>query len=1513
MSGEASREEQDGIAIIGIAARMPGAPDVDSFWRNLCAGVESISGFSEAELIQSGQDLTSIRHPDFVAAKGILEDVDLFDANFFGIAPREAELMDPQHRLMMECAWEAMEHAGHDPAAFPGRIAVFTSAGMNTYFPFNLLPNRELMERVGGFQLSIFNDKDFVPTRIAYAMNVDGPGVDIGTACSSSLVSLHFACQHLLTYQADMVLVGAVTVHLPQKVGHVAQEGAAYSPDRHCRPFDATPSGLIDGNGMATIVLKRLADALADGDTVHAIVKGTAINNDGSRKLGYTAPSIDGQAKVIIEAQAMAQCDPDSITYVEAHGTATPLGDPVEVAALAQAFRAGTKRTGYCGLGSVKSNIGHVDKAAGLAGLIKTALALKHEKIPPTLHFKAPNPKLNLPQTPFYVVDRLTPWPRDPDRPRRAGVSSFGVGGTNAHAILEEPPLPNPGSASRPVQLLSISAKSEAALQQATENLAAFLKAQPNVDLADVCHTLHRGRSAFAWRRAVPCTNVAEALAALCSGQNGRYGEPGDRRVGFLFPGQGSQYVGMAQGLYAQEPIFRAQVDACAQLLEPDLGLDIRALLFPSDDDRANAGERLGRTEFTQPALFIIEYALARLWMAWGIQPTAMIGHSLGEYVAACLSGVFSLEDALKVIAARGRLMQAMAPGAMLSVAAPWADMTAWLTEGLDLAAANAPQQSVVSGPEAAISALQAQLASAGIAATRLHTSHAFHSAMMEPALAPFLAVLRGVRLNAPTIPFVSNVTGTWITPEQATAQDYWAEQLRRPVRFAEGIAQLLNDGVELLVEIGPGRTLGGLAAQAERNTPTPCVASLPTARETRTDHAVLLSALAEFWTRGGTVNWAAFYQDQRRLRLPLPTYPFQRRRYWIDASPRQATTRGDAAPATAKGTDPAGWFYRPVWHQEAPLPTSAPDAARWLLFADSHGVSDAMAADIAGSVVTVRHGAAFAVEGPSSYTLDPSRADDFTRLCDELMAADRFPDKIAFLWTYGATGATAAAADSLTFLILALHWLALDRPVELVLIADRMCDIAGETQIDPAQAALLGLMRTLPWELPMVRGRAIDLPAITKAADTRQLARMLLREAGVAAPQSLTAWRGGQRWGHGLAPLSLPMHVGGGLIKADGVYVVMGGLDALALGFTRRLAEHGPVRLALVGHSPDPHELSASAAVAELIAKGCPVEIIPVDVGDPATLDGAFQRIENRFGPINGVIHCADMGDGRLVRLIKDLERAPLAPLAEQLQTAQSLATCLEGRAVDFCLIMSSLAADIGGIGQTAHAMAAAGLDAFAHHQGWMVLNWDQWTAETTTQATGPARLAITPTEGLECFHRLLASEIQGRILIATTDPRHRLALLGTASENSRDRTSPAGPTSGHQRPDLAVAYVAPRTAVERALADLWQDVLGITQVGIHDNFFDLGGHSLYATQLVSRLRQIFGMNVELDRFFAAPTIAGFAAAMDTPAATPSPEPDLTALLDRLDTMTEAEVEALLASGDLPDELLASLGSVER
>ncbi len=908
------REPQECIAIVGMAGRFPQAANLEEFWRNLRAGRESISFFRDEPL-----QWLPLEHapraddPRYVRARGVLERPEWFDAAFFGMNPKEAGLMDPQHRVFLECAWEALENAGCNPDTYDGLIGVFAGASMNTYLLTNLMTNRDLIADFGMFSTLIMNDGDFVPTRVSYKFNLRGPSLNVQTACSTSLVAVALAAQNLLGFRCDVALAGGVSITFPATRGQFHLEGGILSHDGHCRAFDAAASGTVLGDGAGVVVLKRLSDAIHDGDRICAVIKGTAINNDGAAKIGYTAPSSDGQAEVIAMAHAEAGFAPETVSYVEAHGTGTPLGDPIEIAGLTKAFGLDGRGGHFCGLGSVKSNIGHLDIGAGVAGLIKTVLALQHRELPPSLHFATPNPKLDLANTPFYVNGALRPWqPARPGAPLRAGVSSFGIGGTNAHVALEEAPAVESSGPAWPQQLLLLSAKTPAALAAMAEKLAAHLAAMADADagLADVAYTLQVGRKVFGCRRAVVAGRAAEAVASLraagAPGAVNRSAAPGT--LAFLFPGQGAQAVNMARGLYETETDFRATVDRCSGLLRTPLAIDLRQVLFPEPDKAEAAAQLLNQTHLTQPAMFVIEYALAQLWMGWGFKPAALLGHSLGEYVAATIAGVFTLEDALALVAERARLMQAQPAGAMLAIRQTEAQVAAFLGENLALAAVNAPGLCVVSGPFDAVEAVEKRLAAGAISFQRLATSHAFHSAMMEPVVAPLTALLRRLKLRPPQIPWISNVTGTWITPEQATSADYWATHLRRPVRFADGVGELIKAGHTVLLEVGPGRVLTGLARQhpAAGGGAVTMAATLGRAASGGSDLGAVLHALGELWVAGLVPDWrGGFHRDERRRIVALPTYPFERKRCWVEPGAALAIA-GPRGAAEATGTDVA-------------------------------------------------------------------------------------------------------------------------------------------------------------------------------------------------------------------------------------------------------------------------------------------------------------------------------------------------------------------------------------------------------------------------------------------------------------------------------------------------------------------------------------------------------------------------------------------------------------------------------
>lgn len=912
----------DGIAIVGMAGRFPGARDVAQFWANLCAGRESIATFTDEQLLAAGVTPEDFNDPSYVRCRAILDEPDCFDAEFFGVTARDAALMDPQHRLFLECCWHALENAGQSPRQ-GGSVGVFASSSLNTYALRQVLGNRRAIAeftrqfQADGYNILLGADKDYLATRVAYKLNLRGPALTIQTACSSSLVAVAQACSALQLYQCDAALAGGVSLSFPQERGHLYQEGAIASADGHCRAFDAAAQGTVFGAGCGIVLLKRLEDALRDRNGIYAVIRSTAVNNDGADKMSYSAPSQNGQTEVIALAHALAGVTADSISYVEAHGTGTPLGDPVEVGALTEAFRTTTSRTTFCGLGSLKTNVGHLEAAAGVTGLIKAALALRHRFLPASLHFQAPNPGLNLAASPFYVNAAGKPWD-DVPLPRRAGVSSFGVGGTNAHAVLEEAPAHEPSGTSRSHELLVLSAKTPAALATMGTNLADWLAAPPphvvpdgSRLLADVAFTLQCGRQALPHRRAVVARDAAEAEAGL-RGAAPKQASTGsapttEPEVIFLFPGQGAQQPGMGRELYENEPVFRAGVDHCAEGFQQLLGFDLRAILYPAEATPPAVNEKhpLDDTRVTQPAIFAVEYALAALWQSWGIKPAVVIGHSIGEYVCAVLAGTFTLEHALGLLAKRAQLMHNLPRGSMLAVRLAGEELAPELPPDVSIAAYNSDRLCTVSGPSASLKRFQAALESRKIACRPLPTSHAFHSAMMEPIVPDFTAAVAAVTRENPRLRWLSTCTGTWMNAENTMDASYWARQLRGPVRFAGALDAVADDPRYVMLEVGPGQSLSQLVRQHPRRPPGQVVAtSLGTSGDSGGGVRSMLAALGQMWVAGVNPDWEQFHAGRQRLRVPLPPYPFARTRHWAEPVPDNDATSPHAAAGTAPATN---------------------------------------------------------------------------------------------------------------------------------------------------------------------------------------------------------------------------------------------------------------------------------------------------------------------------------------------------------------------------------------------------------------------------------------------------------------------------------------------------------------------------------------------------------------------------------------------------------------------------------
>ncbi|MFJ6808095.1 SDR family oxidoreductase [Streptomyces anulatus] len=1442
------------IAVVGIGCRFPGADGPGAFWRNLRDGTESVTFFDEEQLTAAGVPEALRADPDFVPAQAVLTDEFGFDAGFFGINPREADIMDPQHRLMLACAWEALEDSGRRPDRPGGKVGVFAGGYRSDY----LRHVRTDGDAAAEFARDVANDSDYLATRISYKLNLTGPSVTVQTACSTSLVAVHLACQSLLLGESDTALAGGATVRSGQQRGYVFQRGGILSSDGHCRAFDAAAEGTVIGDGVGVVVLRRLADAIADGDPIRAVILGSAVGNDGADRVGFTAPGVQGQSEVVRTALERAGVHPHTIGYVEAHGSGTPLGDRIEVDALNRAFRDAGWREGGCALGSVKTNIGHTHAAAGIAGLIKTVLSLQHATLPPTLHFEQANPRIRFARTPFRVNHELTPW-KAVSGPLRAGVSSFGLGGTGAHVVLEQAPEPVPAEDAAPRgrwHLLPVSAGTREGAELAAERLADHLADHPGLRPADVARTLQNGRSHLPHRRLALARDLDGAIAALrgatadalFAGQAAADVPP----VALLLTGLGDQYPQMGRELYESEPVFRAEVDRCAALLKEQSGIDLPALLYPGPapadepeqgpDLRSLLGrgaapvEGLSETEEAQPALFVVEYALARLLEHRGVQPNALIGYSLGEYVAACLSGVLTLGDALKLVAARAELIGRLAPGAMLAVPLPASRVRPLLDHRLSLAAVNGPDLCVLSGEPDAVAAAEADLAAEGVAARRLNASRAFHSVMMEPIVEEFTKLVAGFTLKPPTIPYLSNVTGDWITDDEATDPEYWARHLREPVRFADGVRELWAEPTRVLLEVGPGSTLGGIALRsrpAEGAAAQLVLATLPPSFDRRSAARYLHGTLGKLWLAGVPVKWPVI--EGSPARIALPTTPFELREHRV--TPHWETRRPTPeAPALVRKENLAEWFSVPGWEPLPPLltrPGAAYEPATWLVFLDDRAVGEHVVARLTERghrVVTVRPGDVWRGPADGHCTVRPDRAEDYAALLRELDRAGALPRHVVHCWTVTGSDDRSDAAelrwrafDSLLFLAQALGGTAAEE-VAVTVVSDNLHPLHGSGS-QPLKALLLGPAQVWPRESAGVACRSVDI-SLTAPASRRDMARSLdalVAQLHQPVTDTQIVLRGTGRWRRMFLPAPMDgaeqEHPG---LRPGGTYVITGGLGGMALELAGHLARAVGANLVLIGrHGLPPREewdalAAATGADAVLIRRieqvrhleelGSHVEVVRADITDGPAVAAAIRRAAERFGAVHGVVHAAGVPGGGLMQL-KDAKAAAevLAPKVDG--TLALLDACREFASdLDFVLLCSSLLSVTGGLGQVDYCAANAFLDAVAHHHDALgdlpvtAVNWDAWREVGMAERTVGGAAAQDTT--MDTGHPLL-----GRRLAVTE--RHAVHAADFSADRSwlvdehRMLGHPVVPGTGHL--ELVRAALADHSGRElRELSDI-------------------------------------------------------------------------------------------------------------
>jgi acyl transferase domain-containing protein/acyl carrier protein len=1514
------------VAVIGMAGRFPKAWNTRELWENLENGRDCISFFTDRELIEeSGIDPHVLENPNYVKANGFIEDGDYFDAGFFGYSTGEARLMDPQTRVFHEVVWHALEDAGYDPFAYNGRIGVYAGSRSSLEWPFKAMfaPNDGTVDFMSTTLLSTHLT---LSLRISYALNLRGPSYSFYTACSTSLVAVHLASQALLSGECDMALAGGVTIIFPSKRGYTHQEDMLLSPDGHTRSFDAKAGGLVGGNGAGAVLLKVLEDARRDRDHIYAIIKGSGINNDGNRKIGYTAPSIIGQEELMRDVYRAAEVDTESITFVECHGSATTLGDPVEVEALRRAFH--KTRGSHCAIGAVKSNMGHTDCAAGIASFIKVVLALDHRRIPASLYFDTPNPKIDFENSPFYVNTELKEWHSD-GYPLRAAVNSLGLGGTNAHVILQEAP-PEPGNhvstTTRRYKLLPLSAKSPTALAKITENLAAYLKENrgqnPGLMLADAAYTLQTGRGHFAFRQAFVCADGEEAVNLLASPDTAPvqpfHAGRKDAPVVFMYSGQGSEYINMGRDLYEKEESFRRDIDRCFEYLTPLIGKDIKFILYPQGEQEMKEAEKnIHRFYYTQPVKFIYEYAYSHLLMRWGLIPHAVMGYSFGEYMAACTAGIFSLEDALKALLKRGEIMEKGPRGSMMTVSLPEAELVPLLPPGSYIGGVNTDELCLVSGEKRAIDVLEKELEKRHVEMLRYRPTVPGHSPLMEPMLDELLRELENITFNKPGIPMVCGLTGTWMTDEDALDPSYFTRQLREPVRFADALKTLFENPDTIFLEVGPGTNLVNFVRYYKESGKQPDIQYATMVRHHKdpaADDYFLVNRLALLWSFGKEIDWPAFYGDEKRRRVSLPAYPFERQKYWIDFDPFKEAARG---LGRRRGKSPfvKDWLYVPSWKNSlvsVPVPDAENREKPWMVFMDAENRGDALVKELQKDgrpVIIVYQGKAFAKTGDNRYRLDPREGDHYGRLFKELSTTGNVPVTIIHLGNLSGKAPGQSLLEwnetvqntgyhSLIYMARAIGEQDISIDIQVEVVTNGMQSTVGEPLDYPEKAAVLGPVKNIPQEYPNLKCRSVDVQLPEPGSEDEKLLVRRLRSEFLI-PQTrdqVVAFRGPHRLVQDFEPAPLEeVNDVAPIFREKGVYLIVGGLGGVGRALARALAETRKARLILTSRyglppkdqweeylqKADSEDKTAKRIrdVMEMENRGGDVMVAAVDVSDAAAMEAAVERAKKRFGPINGVINSAFVADGTVIpRRTREISEAVFAPKINGTIILHNIFAGQEP--LDFFVICSSMAGIFGPMGQVAYTAASAFQDAFAYYRRTRTpastynvsINWCGWaeteallgaiknlTKDIKVNIEKQVQNAMTNREGLDAFNRIMTTSAP-QVLVSTMELSALLGHLNTSETSMRFQEKLASEAKTSKillkRPQLKSGYVGPRNETEKTIARIWQDLFGFETVGVRDDFFELGGDSLKAMTVSSKIQKELSVKIPIAVFFGSPTI---------------------------------------------------------
>ncbi|MDH4471664.1 MAG: type I polyketide synthase [Fluviicola sp.] len=1463
------------VAIIGVACRVGGADDWRSHWNNLINGVESSRTLSVEELQKAGMPQAILSDPDYVNIAYDLQHKNRFDSHFFDYTPSEAHLLNPVHRIFHECAWEALEDAGYDPDQTKLPIGVYAGANDDLNWKvYSKLTN--VQQSVNDFYLAKINDKDYLTSLISYKLDLKGPSISINTACSTSLVAIHTACKALVFGETKMALAGGIALSTYQSKGYVYQPGSIFSQDGHCRPFDQASSGTVDGEGVGIVVLKRLADAIKDGDNIYAVIKGSAVNNDGKRKVGYTAPSIEGQVDCIRMAQKFAKVEPESISYIETHGTATKLGDSIEVEALNIAFKRNVDHS--CAIGSVKSNIGHLDIAAGVAGLIKTTLSLKHRKIPASLHYHTASDEINFSGGPFHVNASLCDWKSENEQPLRAGVSSFGVGGTNAHIILEEAPKQVATKSERQYKLVTLSAKTNASLERYLEKLSGFLKSNEEIQLDDMAYTYHVGRKHFRYRKSFVFENRAELLSLLDTSQatDSSPFKEGTKSVVFLFSGQGSQYLNMGKGLYDSDFFFRSEMDKGFELIHSITGEDFKSILF----SETSADSTINQTRYAQALIFLTEYSLSQLLISYGVTPQYMIGHSIGEYVAACLDGVFSFEDGIRLVLKRGELMYSLAPGVMLSVSATVSQIKEYLNDRVSLAGINGPEQLVLSGDREAIELLSTQLKDNSIPYVQLHTSHAFHSSMQDSILESYRTVVESVRLNALKKPFISNLTGNFIKASEATSADYWVRHLRETVQFSKGIETLLSLEEDLVfVEVGAGHSLSSLVKQHFGKSSYPVINLIRTIKEKEDDTKYFTNRIGRLWSAGVVIDWNMYHQNETRRRISLPTYSFELIEYPSEVNSYKLLHGNEAGVNNEKQANIDDWFYRiswktGLWHRGKKEEINDKTV---LVFSEGTPLSAYLVqrlTDAENKVITVDRGNSFDKKDALSYVLDPKQDGDIERLIKEIKHTGVIPQIAIHLWDFTNQVFAKEALEVSVYHSLvnfARHY-SMNFPSEtlqLEVVANGWYKVHDLDFIHPSKAIDLGAIKTIPLEFSTIKCRAIDI-----SDDSENTMSSLWKELNYDSDCAEIALRGKNKYLKSFEKLETTTPDITTDLRKGGCYIITGASGGMGHIFATYLASEYNAKLILIGRS------AASATVKETLEKlGAEVAFFQMDIGDEVAVSEAILLGEKRFGSIHGVIHTAGVADyGGII--LRRKQEDDLAVFNPKVKGTEVLIRLLGNRQLDFFVNCSSQNASLPFLGQVAYIGANLFQDAVAEagtvFYPIISIEWD--TLKESGMASNSAHdhaihrnqlvHGITNVEAIRVLLGALYMKIPTTI-ISTRDFLKSKREYDAFFENM-EAAFDLGleqdyiPNLKMERPTLNTPFVEATSESEKTLQELFVNFFGIDQIGIQDDFFELGGDSLKAMVILKRIQKQYGIELSLNDFFEHPSIESVAKLID-------------------------------------------------